>query len=133
MRPTGLVADCVFCDKIAKFVQYGDDTISEHGEWAVSFEPLEPVTAGHLLFVPTTHVADASRSPYITSKVIEQACRYARTFRRRNEPEATMPFNLITSAGSEATQSVMHLHVHYIPREYQDGLALPWTEQGWDH
>ena len=38
----------------------------------------------------------------------------------------TQEFNLITSAGRTATQSVFHLHIHYVPRAYRDGLALPW-------
>lgn len=36
-------------------------------------------------------------------------------------------FNLITSAGAAATQTVAHLHVHYVPRRTGDGLGLPWT------
>jgi len=36
-------------------------------------------------------------------------------------------FNLITSAGKNATQSVFHLHVHLVPRVAGDGLSLPWT------
>jgi histidine triad (HIT) family protein len=41
--------------------------------------------------------------------------------RRRNA------FNLITSAGEWATQTVMHLHIHYIPRQLNDKLSLPWS------
>lgn len=37
--------------------------------------------------------------------------------------------NLITSRGGAATQTVFHLHVHVVPREAGDGLALPWTPQ----
>ncbi|MEV7006240.1 HIT domain-containing protein [Streptosporangium sp. NPDC051022] len=32
----------------------------------------------------------------------------------------------MTSAGREATQSVFHLHLHIVPRQDGDGLALPW-------
>jgi hypothetical protein len=38
-------------------------------------------------------------------------------------------WNLITSAGTDATQSVFHLHVHLVPRRPNDGLKLPWSEK----
>jgi hypothetical protein len=38
-------------------------------------------------------------------------------------------FNLITSVGAAATQTVRHLHIHLIPRREGDALALPWTGQ----
>lgn len=38
-------------------------------------------------------------------------------------------FNLITSSGRWATQTVKHLHIHYVPRRKDDGLTLPWTGQ----
>ena len=38
-------------------------------------------------------------------------------------------YNLITSAGIPATQSVLHLHIHIVPRYENDGLHLPWTDQ----
>ena len=38
-------------------------------------------------------------------------------------------FNLITSSGPAATQTIPHIHVHYVPRWPGDGLHLPWTGQ----
>lgn len=38
-------------------------------------------------------------------------------------------YNLITSCGEAATQSVRHLHWHVVPRRIGDGLHLPWTGQ----
>lgn len=35
-------------------------------------------------------------------------------------------FNIITSAGAAATQSVWHLHLHVVPRSTDDGLMVPW-------
>ena len=104
---------CVFCQRIDN----GQYDFSGHG--AVSIEPLNPVTPGHRLFVSWVHLRDAAEKPYLTSQVFQLASLHAQA--------AGKPFNLITSAGSEATQTVFHLHVHYIPRSPGDGLHLPWT------
>lgn len=115
------MSDCPFCARIGR---------GEYEAWApdpsvVWFEPLRPVTPGHLLFVPVRHVtgaADPSNGPYEAAITMEIAARWA----QRNDVGA---FNLITSVGRPATQSVFHLHVHLIPRHLGDGLALPWTGQ----
>ncbi|MFE7574704.1 HIT family protein [Streptomyces sp. NPDC057521] len=39
-------------------------------------------------------------------------------------------YNLITSKGRAATQSVTHLHLHLAPRRNGDSLALPWDPRG---
>lgn len=109
------MTDCVFCEKIK------GGTVEKAGYNISRFEPLNPVVPGHMLFVPHEHLEDASTSPYVTGQVFDAASSYA-WFRG-------VPFNLITSAGSEATQTVFHLHVHYVPRREGDGLHLPWTGQ----
>lgn len=109
------MSDCVFCDKIAE-MDYSDTAKD-----VVWFEPLNPVTPGHRLFVPWEHVTDAMHKPWVTARTMEVAAEYAAM---RN-----WPANLITSIGTEATQSVFHLHVHYVPRREGDGLHLPWTDQ----
>ena len=85
----------------------------------ISFVPLNPIVDGHRLFVPTTHVEDAAHDPALTGRVFARASAWA---------GAGRPFNLITSTGSAATQTVFHLHVHYVPRSPGDGLLLPWSE-----
>lgn len=89
-------------------------------EWpdAVAFEPLNSVAPGHLLVVPHAHVVDATSDPHITGEVFRRAAELAER-----------PCNLITSAGTEATQSVWHFHVHIVPRSAGDRLPLPWTPQ----
>ena len=109
-----MASECVFCQRIEQ------RQCSRAGRGTVRFEPLNPVTVGHMLFVPTMHVEDASDEPWITAQVFEVAAEYAR---------AGADFNLITSAGPDATQTVAHFHVHYVPRGPGDGLALPWTNQ----
>ena len=104
---------CVFCTRISR----GEYDKEYPG---FSFEPLNPVVPGHRLFLPGEHVTDASQDPAVTGKVFAAAAEYAR---RQGDD-----FNLITSGGEWATQTVFHLHVHYVPRTLDDSLALPWTE-----
>lgn len=84
------------------------------------FEPLNPVTPGHLLVVPAPHVEDATRAPHLAGDAVNLASAYAGRHRAAN---------IITSIGADATQTVRHLHVHMVPRRAGDGLALPWTNQ----
>lgn len=93
---------------------------AEMGEHSVVFEPLNPVTPGHLLVVPKRHVDNAAEDPKLTAKVMLAASVMAGKF-----PSA----NIITSIGAPATQRVHHLHLHVVPRREGDGLHLPWTGQ----
>src|SRR5687768_10443280 len=106
--------ECVFCRRIERHEYDGTD------DTTVWFEPLNPVTPGHRLFVPMRHVADAAEMPGVTADAFRLAARKARDW--------GVPFNLVTSSGKVATQTVFHLHIHYIPRRPGDGLRLPWSE-----
>lgn len=84
--------------------------------------PLNPVTTGHLLVIPRKHVSDFSEDPETTAKVMRYAAEIVKEHGLQN-------VNLITSKGTDATQSVFHFHVHIVPRSRGDGLKLPWTGQ----
>lgn len=101
---------CPFC---MMFISRKDDIID--------IEPLDPVVPGHRIVIPRDHVQDFAESPFITSEVMRYAARRAK--------QLGGDFNLITSKGPAATQSVFHLHVHLVPRREDDGLHLPWTGQ----
>lgn len=109
---------CVFCDIIA-----GTAPAAILLEWpdAIAFVPLDPVTSGHVLIAPRTHVADAVEDPDLTADASRRAAQYAATI--------GADLNLITSVGPAATQTVRHLHWHVVPRSTSDGLPLPWTPQ----
>lgn len=111
--------DCPFCQRIAA----GECESFAPCSDVVWFEPLNPVTPGHLLFVPVRHVASALEDPYAAALTMETASMWAG---RRLHGE---DFNLITSVGEAATQTVRHLHIHLVPRRPEDGLHLPWTGQ----
>jgi len=112
--------DCVFCEIVAgrapaKVLKRWDD--------AIAIEPLNPVTRGHALVIPTVHVKDFGEEAWTTGVMFMHATEFAAELG---------PANLITSRGVEATQSVFHLHVHVIPRRINDFITLPWSG-GIDH
>ena len=91
-------------------------------EWedAIAMIPLHPVVDGHVMIIPRVHVNDFTEDPLVTAKVMYRAAEFSR---------GCMDFNLITSKGKAATQTVFHMHVHLVPRRSEDGLHLPWTGQ----
>lgn len=109
-------SECVFCERIAK-----DEYESEVAYGVVCFEPLNRLIPGHMLFIPRKHVVDAAHDAAVAGRVFEAAALWGARF--------SPAFNLITSAGRDATQTVFHLHVHYVPRRHGDNLHLPWTGQ----
>lgn len=110
------MSTCVFCDRIDE----GDFVETAHNG-VVCFEPLNPVVEGHMLFVPKKHVYDAADGPLESSFAFFAASVYGQ-FQAED-------FNLITNSGEDASQTVMHMHVHYVPRAAGDNLPLPWTPQ----
>jgi histidine triad (HIT) family protein len=109
--------ECPFCEagkRRAPLYFYESDV-----DRAFTLEPLNPVTEGHLLVIPFQHVADATTNPTVTAETMRVAAKVAAT--------RGAPCNLITSVGHAATQTVMHLHIHVVPRHEGDGLRLPWT------
>lgn len=113
-----MAGTCVFCEIVA---DRAPATVVATWPEALAIVPLDPVVPGHVLVIPREHVADAAGEPTVTADAVYRAAQYARN--------QDLPFNLITSAGAEATQTVFHLHIHYVPRRDGDGLALPWTGQ----
>jgi histidine triad (HIT) family protein len=108
------MGDCPFCERIRTGDFFGE------GPAAASFEPLNPVTPGHRLYISRSHVEHAAEDPYVTAAVMQAAA-----FAARKVGDC----NLITSVGPAATQTVRHLHIHLVPRTRLDGLSLPWTGQ----
>lgn len=108
--------DCVFCDE-DKIVSPVEILCGADGSCHRVFEPLNPVVPGHLLVVPHCHVQDATEEPLVTAMAAGVAARVAQRYKAAN---------IITSIGAPATQSIMHLHLHVVPREEKDYLYLPW-------
>lgn len=92
----------------------------------VTFEPLNPVTPGHRLFVPVDHVNPLQARDVWNSG---DAMAAVGLWQMSNFDAPKEHFNLILNAGSNASQTIQHMHLHYVPRREGDGLMLPWTNQ----
>lgn len=106
--------NCPFCIRVRRG-QYENRSAG-----VVWFEPLNPVTPGHMLFVPAVHTEwkDYAGTVRLELKwAVGEAVRYGHGG----------DFNIITSCGED--QTIPHIHVHLVPRFKGDGLALPWTGQ----
>lgn len=113
-----IVPPCVFC---AIAAGEAPATVVDDQLGTIAVVPLNPVTNGHVIVLPRRHVVDFTQDPGVTAMVCAAAADLA--------ARLGGSYNLITSKGVEATQSVFHLHVHLVPRHEGDGLPLPWTPQ----
>ena len=114
-QPDPQVSTCPFCAIVA-----GDApaTVLWHRPGVLAIEPLNPHAPGHTLIIPTEHLTDANESPHLTAAMFGFAVQYA--------SRMCGAYNLITSVGDEATQTVFHLHIHVIPRHNRDLLPAKW-------
>jgi histidine triad (HIT) family protein len=108
-------SDCVFCRIVD-----GEEpaTIVWQDDRSLVIVPLNPVANGHVIALPRQHATDFTDRWLETANAMYAAFQYASGIGD--------DFNIITSKGRAATQSVFHLHVHVVPRREGDGLALPW-------
>jgi histidine triad (HIT) family protein len=118
------MSECPFCDyEGPSAVEYAWNGELTSPSWVPAFviKPLNPVVVGHRLVIPRKHVESAAEDHDLTGEVFKIAAFYASTFYES--------FNLITSVGMAATQTVKHLHVHIIPRSPGDDIPLPWSKK----
>jgi len=117
--------DCVFCEIVAGAApaRVVDETAQ-----TLTFLPVNPAHAGHVLVVPRHHVADIWELDGPTAAAVGSAVlRAAHAVRAAHRPEG---LNVIQSSGAVATQSVPHLHVHVVPRYQGDRMPRLWPEKG---
>lgn len=113
--------DCAFCNIVHR--ETPAEVVFE-SDTALAFFPPEPATRGHTLVIPKRHVRDfldlaSSDVPGLGEAVL----RVGNGLKDVLTPEG---MNLISSAGEAASQSVMHLHVHLVPRWSGDAVGEIW-------
>lgn len=101
--------DCIFCKIIAGEIP--SEKIYED-EYVYAFKDINPAAPFHCLIVPKTHISSAaditSDNSGVISKVFETAAKIAKYQKLDNG------FRVVTNSGSDACQSVFHIHFHVL-------------------
>ena len=113
------MTDCVFCKIVNKTLK--SNVYFEDDDFLV-FKPIEPVAKGHLLVIPKTHYENIFDIEEATlGKLIVLAKEIGTNIVKSNHATG---INILHASGKDAQQSVMHFHIHLVPRYPNDGLDL---------
>jgi len=115
------MSDCVFCKIVAKQIPA---TVVHEDEATLAFMDIGQVNPGHVLVACKAHVenvyglADAQ-----AAAVFHAAARVARAIRAAFNPPG---LSIYQANGIPAGQTVLHFHLHLLPRHDADGMQLVW-------
>lgn len=102
--------ECIFCNQ---------SEVIEENELAKAFYDKFPVTRGHILIVPKRHVKGYFDLFQPELNAINRLMRSVRE-KSMSEDVSITGFNVGTNDGETAGQTIMHCHVHLIPRREGD-------------
>ncbi|MCV7381615.1 HIT family protein [Mycobacterium alsense] len=110
---------CVFCAIVAgeapALKVYEDDDY-------LGILDIRPFTRGHTLVIPKRHSVDLTDTPPQTlADMVTIGQRIARAARTTELADAT---NIAINDGRAAFQSVLHIHLHVLPRRNGDKLSV---------
>ena len=110
-------AACLFCRIVNREVPA--DIVAE-AEKLIAFKDINPQAPVHLLIVPTEHIPTLADLSETHTPMIGHALQFANRLARQHQ---LMPsgYRLVANCGSEAGQSVWHLHFHLL-----GGRTLRW-------
>ncbi len=117
--------DCIFCkiirNEIPNITIYEDDDIK-------AFFDISQVTPGHTLVVPKKHVQNIFEyDEELAQKVFKKVPMIARAIKESNDKIIGM--NICLNNGEIAYQSVMHSHIHLVPRySSDDDFSMTWGD-----
>ncbi|MCR5675566.1 MAG: HIT family protein [Lachnospiraceae bacterium] len=113
--------DCIFC-KIANG-EIPTNTVYEDDRFRAILDN-GPATKGHTLILPKEHYADLYELPEDTAgAAIALAKKLAARMREKLHCDGV---NLVQNNGAAAGQTVLHFHLHVIPRYEDDGQKILW-------
>lgn len=104
--------DCLFCNPPP------EEVLAEN-ELAYVFQDGFPVSEGHLLIVPKRHVSNYFE---LGQAEINACTRLLNQQQKKSKEEDTSidGFNVGVNVGQAAGQTIMHCHIHLIPRRFGD-------------
>lgn len=113
--------NCIFCKIVAgevpSFKVYEDAS-------TLAFMDINPANEGHCLAISKSHFETLYAAPAgEAGKVAEAARKVAKAVNEVVKPDG---LNLIQANGPGAAQSVMHFHIHILPRRLGDEFKINW-------
>ena len=116
--------NCIFC-KIANG-EIPSNVIYEDEEFRVILD-VSPATRGHALILPKGHASNLFELPDETAeKAIVLAKKIGTAMM---QTLGCTGLNLVQNNGASAGQTVMHFHLHLIPRYDGDRAMIQWEPQ----
>lgn len=113
---------CIFC-KIANG-EIPSNTIYEDDKFRVILDN-GPATKGHALVLPKKHYANLFEMP---EDLLADAAVVAKKVASNIKDKLSCDgLNLVQNNGETAGQTVMHFHLHIIPRYENDGQHILWN------
>src|SRR5258706_2278462 len=115
------MTDCVFCKirdgEIPSMKIFEDDK-------TLVFMDINPLTSGHFLVITKAHAPNLFEAEVEDLQAaIATAQRVALAIREALKPDG---LNMVQANGAAAFQSVLHYHLHLIPRWANDGKGFDW-------
>ena len=101
------VPDCPFCT-------LPTDRIISESDYTVTIRDGFPVSEGHTLIIPKRHVQSFFELQAVEKAAVLQALDEAKEI--LDQKFSTDGYNIGINDGEAAGQTIMHLHVHLIPR-----------------
>lgn len=116
--------NCIFC-KLANGV-FPTNSIYEDEDFNVILD-LAPATKGHALILPKKHADNLYELPDETAaKVLVLAKKLAKNMKEKLGCDG---LNVVQNNGEVAGQTVLHYHLHLIPRYSDDAQKINWKPQ----
>jgi histidine triad (HIT) family protein len=113
--------ECVFCKIVAKQIPA---TVVREDEHTLAFMDIGQVNPGHVLVAVKRHAENIyALDDAQAAAVFQAAARLARAIRDAFAPQG---LSVYQANGSAAGQTVLHFHVHLVPRHERDGMELSW-------
>lgn len=109
------VKDCLFC----RIVTTPDREIIKENNFCIAFNDAFPVTTGHTLIVPRRHTLDYFTLNNDEKRSIDLLLLDLQAQLQKND-KTISGFNIGVNCGESAGQTVMHAHIHLIPRRKGD-------------
>ena len=119
--------NCIFC-KIANG-EIPSNTVYEDENFRVILD-LSPASKGHALILPKEHAENLFTLPEETAQAAILVAK--KVGAAMMEALSCTGLNLVQNNGASAGQTVMHFHLHLIPRYDGDGAMVQWEPHSSD-